>query len=64
MQEMSQHDTDILFEHTKSLLSRPKALFIEDRGRGREPQLAFVRKKSKSRRRHSKSPIVYGPLWA
>lgn len=51
---MSQHETDILFEHTRRLRSHHGAkFFIEPEGRDRrgKKEYAFVRKKSRSRSR-------------
>ena len=55
LQELSERDTDILFEHTRRLRGRT-VLKIEEIGRGvgGKPQFAWVRKRSKSR---GKSPV-------
>jgi len=55
LQELSERETDILFEHTRRLRGRT-VLKIEERGRGvgGKPQFAWVRRRSKSR---GKSPM-------
>ncbi|KAI4605249.1 hypothetical protein J4E80_010683 [Alternaria sp. BMP 0032] len=54
LREMSQRETDILFEHTRRLRTgHGSKLFIESEGRDRhgKKEYAFVRKKSRSRSR-------------
>jgi hypothetical protein len=57
---MDQKDTEILFEHTRKLRRRheKEVITIENRtrGRSRDPQLAWVRRRSKSAHREEKSP--------
>jgi len=63
LQEISEHETNILFEHTRKLRRGSSTLLIEDRGRGRDHQYAFVRKRRPSaspNRRKDKSPIRVG----
>ena len=54
LREMSQRETDVLFEHTRRLRSHHSdRLFIEAEGRDRrgKKEYAFVRKASRSRSR-------------
>ena len=54
LREMSQRETDILFEHTRRLRTgHGSKLFIESEGRDSrgKKEYAFVRKKSRSRSR-------------
>lgn len=54
LREMSQRETDILFEHTRRLRSsHGSKLFIEAEGRDNrgKKEYAFVRRKSRSRSR-------------
>lgn len=64
LQEISEHETNILFEHTKKLRRGSSTLLIEERrGRGSDPKYAFVRRRpsaSPNRRRKDKSPIRVG----
>lgn len=51
---MDTRETDILFEHTRRLRSRGTTrLLIEERGRDRKPEYAWVRKKKQP----SPSPV-------
>ncbi|KAF1951455.1 hypothetical protein CC80DRAFT_207173 [Byssothecium circinans] len=65
MQEMDPRDTEVLFEHTRRLRQRgPSRLLIEERGHGKKPEYAFVRRRqpsrSPSRRRSSPPKRVVG----
>ena len=65
LEEISEEQTQVLFEHTRKIRRGSTSLLIEDRGRGRDHQYAFVRKRnvSKSRERsknRDKSPIRVG----
>lgn len=61
---MDQKETDILFEHTRRLRTHSTSrLLIEDRGKDKKPDYAWVRKKksvsrSPSRRRSSPKRVV------
>ncbi|KAF2460778.1 hypothetical protein BDY21DRAFT_368932 [Lineolata rhizophorae] len=57
LREMDQHDTDVLFEHTRRLRSRHSRLLIEERRSGDKPDYAWVRRRaSPSPRRRRSSP--------
>jgi len=47
-EELDKEETQMIFEHTRKLRKRTKELLIENRGRGRDPQLAFVRRRTPS----------------
>jgi hypothetical protein len=51
LREMDQRETDVLFEHTRSLRGRTSTrLMIEERReKGKKPEYAWVRHKSRSR---------------
>jgi hypothetical protein len=51
LQEMSTAETDILFEHTRRLRKPAQQLFIEARGKEKDPKLVWVRKPARSRSR-------------
>ncbi|KAF2145468.1 uncharacterized protein K452DRAFT_315708 [Aplosporella prunicola CBS 121167] len=67
MREMDPRETDILFEHTRRIKDRSSTrLLIEDRGRSKKPEYAWVRRR---RSAHDKSParparkIVLGEMF-
>lgn len=67
LEEISEDETQMLFEHTRKLRRGSSTLLIEDRGRGRDHQYAFVRKRNPSKsparaksRNRDKSPIRVG----
>ena len=64
LEEISEDETQMLFEHTRKLRRGSSTLLIEDRGRGRDHQYAFVRRrnpsKSPARKNRDKSPIRVG----
>lgn len=67
MREMDPRETDILFEHTRRIKDRCSTrLLIEDRGRSKKPEYAWVRRR---RSVHDKSParparkIVLGEMF-
>lgn len=65
LQEMEQHETELLFEHTRKLRKGATTLLIEERGRHKQPQYAFVRRRpsaSPNGRRRS-SPKRAIQLW-
>jgi DNA repair exonuclease SbcCD ATPase subunit len=65
LEEISEDETQMLFEHTRKLRRGSSTLLIEDRGRGRDHQYAFVRKRNPSKsparnKNRDKSPIRVG----
>jgi hypothetical protein len=63
-EEISEEETQMLFEHTRKLRRGSSTLLIEERGRGRDHNYAFVRRRkpsaSPSRKNRDKSPIRVG----